>query len=87
MNSYELLEILACVALYLESYFTASAYQAHVHTEGVCIITWPLTIYTILYQQEMVTDLFFWAPKSLCMMTAAMKLKNACSLEGKLWQT
>ena len=28
--------------------------------------------------------LFFWAPKSLQMMTAAMKLKGAYSLEGKL---
>ena len=27
---------------------------------------------------------FFWAPKSLQMVTAAMKLKYACSLEGKL---
>ena len=27
--------------------------------------------------------LFFWAPKSLQMVTAAMKLKDACSLEGK----
>ena len=26
----------------------------------------------------------FWAPKSLQMVTAAMKLKDACSLEGKL---
>ena len=31
--------------------------------------------------------LFSWAPKSLWMMTAAMKLKDACSLEEKLWQT
>ena len=31
--------------------------------------------------------LFFWAPKSLQMVTAAMKLKDACSLEGKLWPT
>ena len=31
--------------------------------------------------------LFFWAPKSLWMMTAAMKLKDICSLEEKLWQT
>ena len=30
---------------------------------------------------------FFWAPKSLQMVTAAMKLKDACSLEGKLWPT
>ena len=28
--------------------------------------------------------LFFWAPKSLQMMTAAMKLKDTYSLEGKL---
>ena len=33
---------------------------------------------------ETVADLHFWAPKSLQMMTAAMKLKNAYSLEGKL---
>ena len=31
---------------------------------------------------EIVTH--FWAPKSLQMVTAAMKLKDACSLEGKL---
>ena len=29
-------------------------------------------------------SLFFWAPKSLQMVTAAMKLKDAYSLEGKL---
>ena len=33
---------------------------------------------------ETVKDLFFWAPKSLQMVTAAMKLKDICSLEGKL---
>ena len=32
---------------------------------------------------ETVADLF-WAPKSLQMVTAAMKLKDACSLAGKL---
>ena len=31
--------------------------------------------------------LFSWASKSLQMVTAAMKLNNACSLEEKLWQT
>ena len=31
--------------------------------------------------------LFSWAPKSLQMVTEAMKLKNICSLEEKLWQT
>ena len=30
--------------------------------------------------------LFFWAPKSLHMVTAAMKLKDAYPFEGKLWQ-
>ena len=29
--------------------------------------------------------LFFWAPKSLQMVIAAMKLKDTCSLEEKLW--
>ena len=33
---------------------------------------------------ETVTDYFFGAPKSLQMLTAAMKLKDACSLEEKL---
>ena len=33
---------------------------------------------------ETVSDLFFWAPKSLQMVTVAMKLKDAYSLEGKL---
>ena len=31
--------------------------------------------------------LFFWAPKSLQMVTAAMKLKGTYSLVGKLWPT
>ena len=29
--------------------------------------------------------LFSWAPKSLQMVTAAIKLKDPCSLEEKLW--
>ena len=33
---------------------------------------------------ETVSDFFFWTPRSLQMMTAAMKLKDAYSLEGKL---
>ena len=32
---------------------------------------------------ETVTDSFSWAPKSLWMVAAAMKLKYACSLEEK----
>ena len=33
---------------------------------------------------ERVSDFIFWAPKSLRMVTAAMKLKDAYSLEEKL---
>ena len=36
---------------------------------------------------ETVKTLVSWAPKSLQMVTAAIKLKDACSLEEKLWQT
>ena len=33
---------------------------------------------------DTMSDFIFWAPKSLQMVTAAMKLKDAYSLEGKL---
>ena len=33
---------------------------------------------------ETMETVFSWAPKSLQMVTAAMKLKDACSLEEKL---
>ena len=33
---------------------------------------------------ETVSDFIFWAPKALQMVTTAMKLKDAYSLEGKL---
>ena len=36
---------------------------------------------------ETVTDFIFGAPKSLQMVTAARKLKDACSLKEKLWPT
>ena len=36
---------------------------------------------------ETVSDFIFWAPKSLQMLTAAMKLEDTYSLEGKLWPT
>ena len=34
---------------------------------------------------ETVSDFIFWAPKSVEMVTVAMKLKDTYSLEGKLW--
>ena len=36
---------------------------------------------------EQCQTLFFWAPKSVQMVTAAMKLKDTYSLEGKFWPT
>ena len=45
----------------------------------------PITLWQIDGKQwEQWLTLFFWAPKSLWMVTAAMKFKDACSLEGKL---
>ena len=45
----------------------------------------PITSWQIVREMmETVTDLFSWAPKSLQMVSAAMKLKDACSLEEKL---
>ena len=35
-------------------------------------------------KEETMAVLFSWAPKSLWIMTAAMKLKDACSLKEKL---
>ena len=45
----------------------------------------PITSWQI--DGETVTDFILGAPKSLQMVTAAMKLKDAYSLEGKLWPT
>ena len=47
------------------------------------IISWQIDGETV----ETVTDFILWAQKSLQMMTLAMKLKDGCSLEGKLWPT
>ena len=43
-------------------------------------ITWQIDGETM----ETLTDFIFWVPKSLQMVTSAMKLKDACSLEEKL---
>ena len=45
----------------------------------------PITLWQIDGEtMETVSDFIFWAPKSLQMVIAAMKLKDAYSLEGKL---
>ena len=50
--------------------------------------SYPITSWQIGGEaMETVTDFIFWAPKSLQMVTAAMKLKDACSWEEKLWPT
>ena len=48
----------------------------------------PITLWEIEWEKwKQCQTLFFWAPKSLQMVTAAMKLKDAYSLEEKLWAT
>ena len=47
------------------------------------IISWQIDEETV----ETVADFIFWAPKSLQIVIAAMKLKDTCSLVGKLWPT
>ena len=47
------------------------------------ITSWQIDAKTM----EAVRDLIFLGSKSLQMVTAAMKLKDAYSLEGKLWPT
>ena len=44
----------------------------------------PITSWQMGQQWKQCLTLFFWAPKSLQMVTAAMKLKDTYSLEGKL---
>ena len=49
------------------------------------MVSGPITSWEIDGEtMETVSDFIFWAPKSLQMVTAAMKLKDICSLEEKL---
>ena len=47
------------------------------------ITSWQIDAETV----ETVSDFIFGVPKPLQIVTAAMKLKDAYSLEGKLWPT
>ena len=47
------------------------------------ITSWEIDAETV----ETVSDFIWGVPKSLQMVTAAMKLKDFYSLEGKLWPT
>ena len=46
----------------------------------------PITSWQIDGETMETETFFFWAPKSLQMVAAAMKLKDTCSLEVKPWQ-
>ena len=47
----------------------------------------PITSWQIDGETVEIQTLLFWVPKSLQMVIAAMKLKDVCSLEEKLWPT
>ena len=52
------------------------------------MVSGPITSWQIDGEtKEKVRDFILGAPKSLQMVTSAMKLKDACSLEEKLWPT
>ena len=55
--------------------------------EIMIMVSDPITSWQIGKQWKQWQILFFWAPKSLQMVTAAIKLREVCSLEGKWWQT
>ena len=47
----------------------------------------PITSWQIDGETVETVALVFWAPNSQQTVTATIKLKDACSLEGQLWQT
>ena len=47
----------------------------------------PITSWQVDEETVEIEILFSWAPKSLQMVSAIMKLKDTCSLEEKLWPT
>ena len=51
------------------------------------MVSGPITSWQIDRETMETEILFSWAPKWLQMVTAAMQLKDACSLEEKLWPT
>ena len=51
------------------------------------MVSSPITSWQMEKQWKQWETLFWGAPKSLQMVTAAMKLKDACSFEEKLWPT
>ena len=62
--------------------FKLSIQKTNIMASGP-ITSWQIDGKTI----ETVRNFIFWAPKSLQMVITAMKLKDICSLEEKLWPT
>ena len=61
---------------------TLNIQKTKIMTSGP-ITSWEIDEETV----ETVADFIFSVPKTLQMVIAAMKLKDTCSLEGKLWPT
>ena len=58
------------------------------NTPKTIMASGPITSWEIDAEKlETVTDFIFWVPKSLSMVTAAMKLKDSYSLDGMLRPT
>ena len=51
------------------------------------ITSWQIDGETMKIVADFIFFILFWTPKSLQMVTAAMKLQDAYSLEEKLWPT
>ena len=75
-----------CLTFIVHQFTTSEKVGLKLNIQKTKIMTaGPITSWQINGEtMETVTDFNFWAPKSLQMVTAAMKLKDACSLEGKL---
>ena len=71
--------MLGMISVFFE--FTKARFMAQ---ETKIMASGPITSWEI--DGETVSDFIFGVPTSLQMVIAAMKLKDAYSLEGKLWQ-
>ena len=83
--------LMSCFFALAQKVFTNSDHWHNIASHNIntqktkIMASGPITSWEI--DVETVSDFIFLAPKSLQMVTAAMKLKDAYSLEGKLWPT
>ena len=71
------------LVFWMLSFKTAISLSFHSHQEAFSSSLLSAWMVSSVYLRI----LFSWAPQSLWMVTAAMRLKDTCSLEEKLWQT